>query len=363
MKAQIYSFFSGAGFLDLGFENSGFEVALANEVYEPFSKAYAFSRKKMGISAPIHGIDLSSIETFFTDDKLKALKTSIAGSRKAGAIVGFIGGPPCPDFSVAGKNKGKEGENGKLSRSYIDLVIATLPDFFLFENVKGLWRTARHRAFFEELKRDLSNAGYSLSERLINSVEYGVPQDRDRIILLGFRGGKSGEPLSKDEWEKHTKYSREEVFSKPWPNQSEVVTSLPRPQGVIAELTVGHWFERNQVDKHPNANDAFVPRAGLERFKATLEGDVSRKSYKRLHRWRYSPTVAYGNNEVHLHPWLNRRLSAAEALALQSLPREFVLPDDMTLSAKFKTIGNGVPYLAAQGLAETVMAKLNLEFG
>ncbi|ECM5756065.1 DNA cytosine methyltransferase, partial [Salmonella enterica subsp. enterica serovar Enteritidis] len=84
------------------------------------------------------------------------------------------------------------------------------------------------------------------------------------------------------------------------------------------------------------------------------EGDVSRKSYKRLHRNRFSPTAAYGNNEVHIHPYLPRRLSAAEAMALQSLPKEFELPDDMTLTDMFKTIGNGVPYLAAKGLADTV---------
>ena len=84
------------------------------------------------------------------------------------------------------------------------------------------------------------------------------------------------------------------------------------------------------------------------------EGDVSKKSYKRLHRWRYSPTVAYGNNEVHLHPYKERRLSAAEAMALQTLPKDFELPADMSLTDKFKTIGNGVPFLLANGIAKTI---------
>jgi len=66
------------------------------------------------------------------------------------------------------------------------------------------------------------------------------------------------------------------------------------------------------------------------------EGDDSKKSYKRLHRWRYSPTAAYGNNEVHIHPYLPRRISVAEALAIQSLPKEFELPTNMTLSNMFK---------------------------
>jgi DNA (cytosine-5)-methyltransferase 1 len=78
-----------------------------------------------------------------------------------------------------------------------------------------------------------------------------------------------------------------------------------------------------------------------------------------LHRWRYSPTAAYGNNEVHLHPYKARRLTVAEALAIQSLPKNFQLPPTMTLSDMFKTIGNGVPYLAACGLAHTVQDFLN----
>ena len=82
--------------------------------------------------------------------------------------------------------------------------------------------------------------------------------------------------------------------------------------------------------------------------------DVEKKCYKRLHRWRYSPTAAYGNNEVHIHPFLPRRISAAEALAIQTLPANFVLPPNITLTDAFKTIGNGVPFVAARGVAETI---------
>ena len=67
-----------------------------------------------------------------------------------------------------------------------------------------------------------------------------------------------------------------------------------------------------------------------------------------MHRWRYSPTAAYGNNEVHIHPYKPRRISVAEALAIQSLPAIFELPETMTLSDMFKSIGNGVPFLAPE---------------
>ena len=104
----------------------------------------------------------------------------------------------------------------------------------------------------------------------------------------------------------------------------------------------------------PNANDYFEPKAGKAKMEIIAEGDDSKKSYKRLHRWRYSPTVAYGNNEVHLHPYKTRRLSATEAMALQTIPAEFSLPADMTLTDKFKTIGNGVPFVLAKGIAKTI---------
>jgi DNA (cytosine-5)-methyltransferase 1 len=120
-------------------------------------------------------------------------------------------------------------------------------------------------------------------------------------------------------------------------------------------LTVEFWFKKNDTENHLNSSHFFTPRAGLERFKVIDEGDDLKKSYKRLHRWRYSPTAAYGNNEVHLHPYKERRISVAEALSLQSLPKEFEIPENVTLTDMFKTIGNGVPFLAAQGLANSIL--------
>ena len=126
------------------------------------------------------------------------------------------------------------------------------------------------------------------------------------------------------------------------------------PPEIPKNLTVQHWFDTNRVEEHPNAGDCFKPKAALPKFRTIDEGDDSKKCFKRLHRWRYSPTAAYGNNEVHLHPYRARRISVAEALSIQSLPKEFILPPDMTLTDKFKTIGNGVPFLAAQGIARSV---------
>lgn len=353
MNSVVFSFFSGAGFLDLGFEQSGFEVVFVNEISKPFISAYQHSRNVMRIPLPKYGCHEESIDEFLHDDCENMLRESIGKEKKSGKLVGFIGGPPCPDFSVGGKNKGKDGENGKLSKSYIDCIKKFHPDWFVFENVKGLWRTKKHREFYDGLKAELLAEGYILQDKLINSLEYGVPQDRDRIILFGCKVeiAKGRDNFS---WESHMKHSKEKVFSYDWPDRAPFDGKPILPAGVPEELTVQHWFDKNDVSNHPNSKAHFTPRAGLAKFLVIDEGDTSKKSYKRLHRYRYSPTAAYGNNEVHLHPFKARRLSAAEALSVQSLPKNFELPSTMTLSAMFKTIGNGVPYLFAYGIASTI---------
>lgn len=361
--AGIFSFFSGAGFLDLGFEDSGFVTLFVNEYHSPFLETYQYSRKEMGMPPPMFGYSSHDISELLSKEYLVKLKNQYKTAKKSLAAVGFIGGPPCPDFSIGGKNKGSTGENGKLSATYISLICEVKPDFFLFENVKGLYRTKKHRAFFDALKKKLEKNKYVLTERLINSIEFGAPQDRERIILIGFQKKflKSGgiEPAqltSKFNWESHMVHSAGVLKNDFWPEQDSFKPGkdVQAPKRIIKELTVEHWFKKNQVETHPNAGHYFQPRAGLAKFKVIKEGDDSRKSYKRLHRWRFSPTAAYGNNEVHLHPYLERRISAAEALAIQSLPKEFVIPGTISLTDMFKTIGNGVPFLAAKGLAMTI---------
>jgi len=360
-KLVIFSFFSGCGFLDLGFEKAGFNINFVNEYSTSFMKAYIYSREKMYMPSPKYGYQNTDIKEYF-NGRNKELHGNINDARKEDCLIGFIGGPPCPDFSVGGKNKGRDGDNGKLSLIYVDLINEMKPDFFLFENVKGLWRTARHRAFYEELKTKLHRAGYCTTERLTNAIEFGVPQDRDRILLFGIKKSvlnKSyykGNQLLKFPWDSHAEYNIEQIRNISWPETNTFLQNSKSSMNdrIIKELTVQHWFDKNNVENHPNANAYFQPRNGLLKMQTIAEGDVSKKSYKRLHRLRYSPTAAYGNNEVHLHPYKARRISASEALAIQSLPKEFELPADMSLSDMFKTIGNGVPFLLSKALANSI---------
>lgn len=347
----IFSFFSGAGFLDFGFEDAGYSIEFVNEIVPSFMEAYVYNRRRAGRPDPAYGYNLQSIEDFDTD-KENPLSDSLRKAREAGKKVGFIGGPPCPDFSIAGKQAGRNGKNGQLSQIYVNIIKRYQPDFFLFENVKGLISTSKHRQYFDDLRSQLGE-DFAMDYRLVNALQYGAPQDRERVIWVGAKldGDMFSNALS---W---NSTDPKEIKLLSWPDRDAFEEDSVRscPKGIPAGLTVEYWFEKNDVVNHPNAKDHFIPRGGLPKMEEVAEGDTSKKSYKRLHRWRYSPTVAYGNNEVHLHPYKARRLSVAEALALQSLPKTYVLPADMTLSDMFKTVGNGVPYLLAKGVAEMLI--------
>lgn len=119
-------------------------------------------------------------------------------------------------------------------------------------------------------------------------------------------------------------------------------STVLRPDGVPLELTVLPALA-GPVDPEllGKGKEFFNPVSA--QFSVRDEGDVAFKSFKRLHRYRFSPTAWYGNNEVHLRPWKPRRLSVREAMRIQSIPDEYVVPAGAPLSSKFKMICNGVP--------------------
>lgn len=353
MPVEVYSFFSGVGFLDLGFENAGFDVVFVNEFNERFLEAYQYARRNRG-HIPKYGYSNDDVRSYLSDERWNEAFPEY--NNRGDNLIGFIGGPPCPDFSIAGRNEGESGCNGQLTSVYVDLIIERQPDFFVLENVKGLYQTKKHRQFYDRLKQKLYNAGYSLFDSVENALEYGTPQYRDRLILLGLRRGRFGQNITYEIGQNRI-YNLEAINTIRWPITDPFIENgyLAMPNGIIEELTVQHWFEKNHVNEHFNGNDTFRIK-NMEKFITIPEGESRGKSFKRLHRWRYSPTAAYGNNEVHLHPYLPRRISVAEALAIQSLPEWFELPCNLPLSDKFKMVGNGVPYLLSLGIARELYA-------
>ena len=373
MSISLFSFFAGVGMLDLAFERNHYDIVLVNEYSTQFLEAYQYARQQLGIAPPIYGYYKKSAEYFARNRGRKRLNTLMQTERRRDNIVGFIGGPPCPDFSVAGKNRGSEGQHGKLTKTYFDIICRCKPDFFVFENVKGLVKTEKHSRFYDEMQHKVRANGYIISHKLLNALAYGVPQFREREIMigiseqfferLGYRAAPDG--YFDFPWDNLAIGDLDEILNQPWPTTQRFIANSRRTNRWTDydQLTVNYWFILNDVCHHPNARDRFAVRGGRAKMEAIAEGDTTRKSFKRLHRWRYSPTACYGNNEVHLHPYKIRRLSVSEAMAIQSLPREFILPRTMSLSAKFKTIGNGVPYLLSEAIAVTLYDFLRVEGG
>lgn len=362
-RISVFAFFSGIGILDLAFERNGYNIVFVNEFDSNFMEAYRNAREQMQIAAPLYGYHNDSAERYAKRRGKKTLIRLIEQERKKGNLVGFIGGPPCPDFSVAGKNAGVNGKNGRLTKTYFDIICRCKPDFFLFENVKGLVRTEKHRPFYNEMKRKVSANNYLIDDTIANALAYGVPQFRERGFMVGILKDlfvRDVENLSFD-WERHSLFNADNILSRKWPttNAFAVDGELQFPaRGLPKKLTVEYWFEKNDVLHHANGNDIFAVKAGSQKIATIQEGDTSGKSFKRLHRWRFSPTAAYGHNEVHLHPYKERRISVAEAMAVQSLPKDFVVLETLPLSQKFKMIGNGVPYLMAVAIAKTLKETL-----
>lgn len=382
-KISILSLFSGGGFLDIGFMNNGFQIEEAFEINERFIQAYNFAlsgyvkneANSFFRSGLISHIDIENS----TDVSKDNIQKDIA--KKYSGISGIIGGPPCQDYSVGGKNKGIDGERGKLILSYFNVITQIKPLFLLFENVEGLYKTKAHNIGFTQMINGLKELGYSVWFDIINPLNYGFPQDRPRIIVVAFLNEvietlqlkgyifeSDNEILKRTDnmnyifkWPKLLfENPKAIVWPKKWEFGSDVIQEeIHRIPKEYHRLLVKNMLE-DLEDDFPNQNESFNPIS--DKFLRIEEGDTYRKSFKRIHRYRFSPTVAYGNNEVHLHPTKPRRLTVREALRIQTVPDTYILPSDIPLTSKFKMISNGVPVGQANLIAMEIRRTLDLYY-
>lgn len=358
-KIPILSFFSGGGFMDMGFEQAGFEVIWTNEFDETFAKLHAAGmtswRKSQGNGIKAEIFNTKSI----VEVKSKEIIEEAFPNGKPEHF-GIIGGPPCQDFSMNGSLKGFSGERGKLTVVYFDKILDLKPTFFAMENVTGLTKRKETKEYLQTLLKRVEKE-YFVDYEKLNSLNYGVPQNRERVFFVGIRkdcldtkvieqapyGKWFPFPINETYNNAATKYN--------WGKQVPFGKSLINTPSVPFELCVESCLVPiRKINTIPNANEIFTLHKPVDELKQIDEGETNRPSFKRLHRFKYSPTACYGNNEVHLHPYLHRRLSVRETLRIQGVPDEYVLPPELSLSKKFKMIGNGVPVPLAKELAEAI---------
>jgi DNA (cytosine-5)-methyltransferase 1 len=364
LNLKLLSFFTGGGFLDIGFEQAGFDIVWTNELNHTFSDIY-----ESGVTSWRRRQNKIVNATISNHNSICDITSNVIIKEAFGGIkencFGIIGGPPCPDFSKGGRHAGGAGPNGYLTGVFIDRICELNPDFFLLENVFGLYRFQKHRAFLLEQIDKLYRKKYILDHTILDALDFSVPQTRERFFLIGFKK-KIVENILKRKlnikeknwfsWPQPKYHHAKKIFQ--WPDKNEFGTTPKIPSKVPIELTV--WYALNHPKRClqlPNSNDFFHPYS--DKFFRIMEGDVSGYSFKRLHRYRFSPTVWYGHQEVHLHPWEPRRLSVREALRIQTVPDEYIMPEKINLSAKFKLACNGVPCVLGYEIARSLRNFIN----
>lgn len=355
-KIPILSFFSGGGFLDMGFEQAGFEIIWTNEFDKTFAQLHAAGisswRKSRGNSIKAEIFNTKSITDITTDE----IVTEAFPNGKSD-FFGIIGGPPCQDFSMNGSMKGFNGDRGKLTIIFFDKILELNPAFFVMENVTGLTKRKETKEYLQNLLKRVEKE-YFIDHKKLNSLDYGVPQFRERIFFVGIKKGCIDNeyvnrnilgnwfpfPVNRTYQDAASKYK--------WGKSEKFGQKLARPKDLPIELCVESCLiKSSQTKSVPNADEFFNLYKSERELELINEGETNRPSFKRLHRFKYSPTACYGNNEVHLHPYQHRRLSVREALRIQGVPDTYVLPSEISLSKKFKMIGNGVPVPLAREVA------------
>ncbi len=355
--------------MSLGFAQAGFEVAAAFD-YNP--RCVAAHKKNFTKTRSI-GIDLGSS----TGEELRALAQ--LGRRRIDVL---FGGPPCGGFSVAGQRDPSDPRNKLLVR-FGELVGELRPSFFVLENVRGLL-IGESATVLERFRKTVEDADYEIiwPVRVLNAADYGVPQRRERIFVIGCKAGLTlpsyPVPL--------TPADRDRVTVSDAIGDLALIDNyefriegdrycgpIGEPSGYASRLLAGHDGQRRR-DRRSRRRHVTLSGClrvnhtpeSVRRFQETKPG--TREQVSRSYRLAYggqSPTLRAGTDLEHgkftavrpIHPAQPRCITVREAARLHSFPDWFGF--DPTKWHGFMQIGNSVPPSLARAVARSVMAALN----
>ena len=293
---RIVSLFSGAGGLDLGFSQAGHEIIWANDIDKDACATY---RKNIGdhiICADIKDIDIHSIPDC--------------------DIV--IGGFPCQGFSMANMRRSIEDERNQLYKFFYSVIKEKQPRFFVAENVKGILSLG-HGSVIRQIEADFQDAGYITSVNLVNMADYGVPQTRQRVIILGQRIDISTELTIHIPQKTNSRLPGKDNLPN-WVSIEEAISRFPDPD--LPNNFLNHIYSAYKVE--------------FRNFTGHRPTDAQKPS----------PTIlARGNGKggVCAIPHYNgkRRLTSRESAAIQTFPDDFEFIGAM--NSCYRQIGNAVP--------------------
>lgn len=324
----LLSLFSGAGGLDYGFKAAGFRTVLAIDINQAALETYETNHP----GSAVIPLDLSQTDPQTVVDTWEEHSRGVSP-------VGIIGGPPCQGFSSANVHQEADDPRRQLLFKYADIVESFKDHFdigfFAFENVPGL-ASRRHKKLLADFNRMCEEAGFAITSSIIEAGTFGIAQHRKRLVVVG---------LNKD------RYPDAELQlaggnSKPR-RVDEVLTDLPEPTFCARDL------KPDDIPHHPN-HVAMNPRSHRFTDGSLAPGNGKGLSFKVLSWGAPSYTVAYGHNEVHVHPNCHRRLSVYEAMLLQGFPRDgYYLKGSFT--DQVRLISDAVPPPLGEGIANSIL--------
>jgi len=322
MSLKLISLFAGAGGLDLGFEQAGFEVVAANEYDKTIWATYEKNHK-----APLIKGDICKIESEVFPE-----------------CDGIIGGPPCQSWSEAGSLRGIDDPRGQLFYEYIRILKDKQPKFFLAENVSGMM-AQRHNSAVEGIVGQFEDAGYDVFIQMLNANDYGVAQDRKRVFYIGFR---------KDlgiNFEFPEPHEYKPVFKDIiWDLKDSAIPALDKNKtnGVNCKFLNHEYFtgaystifmSRNRVRQWDEP--AFTVQASGRQCQLHPQAPIMPKVEKNLNK--------FVEGSEHLY----RRLTVREAARVQGFPDDFEFIYT-SLNDGYKMIGNAVPVQLAYAVAKQI---------
>ena len=332
MKLKIASFFSGAGGLDLGFEKAGFEIVYANEYDKAIWETY---RKN------------------FPDTQLDRRSIIDINVEEVPDCDGIIGGPPCQSWSEAGAMRGIDDHRGQLFFNFMDILKHKQPYFFLAENVSGMLADRNSEAF-QNIKHRFDDCGYILEAELLNASDFGVPQDRKRIIFVGYRKDLEIE------------YDHPEGFTK-----------LPEEKSTLRDAI---FDIKDSALAAVGKNDTNGENCSIPNHEYMTGGfSTIYMSRNRVRTWdQPSFTIQAGGRHAPMHPQapkmvkhgkndyqyaegkdhLYRRMSVRDCARVQGFPDDHIFYYKK-VSDGYKMIGNAVPVDFAYILASKIMQDLS----
>lgn len=383
MEFTVVSLFSGAGGLDIGLEQAGFRTVVCVENDINCRTTLRHNRPEwLVFDNPIKIKDGRMLERQPGDIREIAVEELLefSGLKKGGVSL-VVGGAPCQPFSNIGKKQGENDEkNGDLFLEFVRMVKGIEPEAFIFENVAGITQS-KHANVLQYMFDQFKGSGYGLAYALLNAANYGVPQRRERFILIGIKGNATPAfPLPthmKDEkaWDSFTS----ELTPKPniqpekWVTVKEAFNKLPMDyvnRNDYAVMGVSAIVRERMTYIEQGKNFKVLPESLRPACWKTGKHQGN-DTFGRLIADFPSVTIrtaAYNCAKgMYIHPFENRGLNTIEMAALQDFPFEWEFKTfgraKVTLVSGGKQIGNAVPpgLARALGLALRTQISANLK--